>query len=756
MTFLLIILIGIVIYQLRKIEDLNAKIFHLQKELKKYQDNNSEDVQDIQQDKKVIQKSTKIKSKVKIDSTSSKNLSILITGSVLIVLAAIVFLTTAWQSIPDFIKTIVLFLVALVFIGASKISKEKYNLEKASKTFFYIGMAYLPICFLSISIFGLFGTYLSVNGDGKYIYLEISTLVLAVLYYFISKKSDDRYLFYGSLLSQILSVILFTLMFEERLFLVFINLLLYNLLLMLVTKDKLFEIIITIIPAGIAIGSIMGLEDEIGSWYFIFTSLLLAINFMCLELKKSHMAKSILFNLFLLVFGFSLIFKESFKLSDGTCQVLATLFTGTIFVLENLIFVSLKENKNLLISARLSALISMSYLYIGTLIEADKMVIPSYVIAIILEALLVYDLKLSKNSIYKYLAYAFTNILLVDIHNKLFNDFELTNYIPMLTTTIFMIYEMYSTRECDNFLQIYLAGFEALALCFVAYNGKEVGSILAIIFTIFALYYNKKTNAHQIFNAIPLLCALPCILETGLNKELELGILLLSTIGLGYISVTSEEINVYTIISGIYLVITCNKINSNYFEELLYIAWGMMHVYFYKNEKSKDLFKILTTISVITLYYTVAEDLKILEFTLFELLGVVVSGMYIIKFVIAKYYKETDVVEYLFWAIIYLYAIANYVDSRDGILFSVLIIAIIFYSYYKKYGATFLAGIIAILVNAFALTKEFWFSIPWWIYLLAVGGILVGFAIKNEANENKEKISVGSVLKGIKDKIEKE
>ena len=66
-----------------------------------------------------------------------------------------------------------------------------------------------------------------------------------------------------------------------------------------------------------------------------------------------------------------------------------------------------------------------------------------------------------------------------------------------------------------------------------------------------------------------------------------------------------------------------------------------------------------------------------------------------------------------------------------------------------------MASIIAILVNGFALTRQFWFSIPWWIYLLIVGGSLVGFAIKNEANENKQKITVGSVLKKIKDTAEK-
>jgi hypothetical protein len=763
----IIVLLGFIFYQSRTIEKLNKKISRLQKELQEYQDSNSETktIFDLKKDDKILEQnipSTNKSQQPKMDSNSSQNLSILITGSIFIILAAIVFLITAWKTIPDFIKTITLFLVTFVFLGASKISKDKYHLEKTSKTFFYIGMAYLPICLLSISIFGLFGTYFSITGEGKYIYLGISTLILAFLYYFISKKSNDRYLFYGSMLSQLFSVILFTLMFEERLFLVFVNLLLYNLLLVLITKDKIFKIIVNILPGAITIGTLIFLEDEFNSWYFIFTSLLLAINFIILEFKKSNIIKSLLFNLFIFIFGFSLIFKKSFNLTDGTCQVLGTLFTLSVFVLEYLLFITRKNNKNLLISTRVSTLISMGYLYLMTIIffNPTAIIIPNYIMAIILETLLIINLKSSKNLTYKYLAYAFSNILLLNIHTNLFKNTKLIEYIPMITTTIIMLYEMYCIKGKNekehSFLPIYLAIFETLSLLSLRFYDIEVNTILVIIFTIFVLYYNKKTDIHQLFNAVPLIFSLPCILYTELNNNFQLGILILSTIGLTYLSVTANNINVYTIMSGIYLIITNNKIDSIYFNELLYIVWNVIHVYFCNKEQTKDIFKVLTSISITALYYSIVTDLNLIDFTLFKLLGIMVCGIYIIKYIISKYNQETDILEYVFWTIFYLYALVNYTDSKDGIIFSILILAVIFLSYYKKYGATFLAGIIAILVNAFVLTREFWFSIPWWIYLLLIGSALVGFAIKNEASEKKEKITIGSVLKGIKDKIEKE
>ena len=86
-------------------------------------------------------------------------------------------------------------------------------------------------------------------------------------------------------------------------------------------------------------------------------------------------------------------------------------------------------------------------------------------------------------------------------------------------------------------------------------------------------------------------------------------------------------------------------------------------------------------------------------------------------------------------------------------IFGLLLIAIIFASYIKGYGAIFITSIIAILVNILLLTRTFWFSIPWWIYLLAIGSILISFAIRNEVSENK-KIDGKNLIKNIKEKID--
>ena len=50
------------------------------------------------------------------------------------------------------------------------------------------------------------------------------------------------------------------------------------------------------------------------------------------------------------------------------------------------------------------------------------------------------------------------------------------------------------------------------------------------------------------------------------------------------------------------------------------------------------------------------------------------------------------------------------------------------------------------------MTRSFWFSVPWWVYLLCVGSILLVFAMRNEAKENKEKNKLFEIIKEYSNK----
>ena len=145
-------------------------------------------------------------SSIEYDKSSNKNTAILVTGAILIVLSAIVFLTSTWDIIPNLLKTMVLVLLAFVFAGASKIAKDKLKLKKTASTFYYIAISYIPIVFASISFFKLFGEYLSIYGQGKYIYFTFSSLATALIYWCESKRCDKQNLKLASIVISNLTI----------------------------------------------------------------------------------------------------------------------------------------------------------------------------------------------------------------------------------------------------------------------------------------------------------------------------------------------------------------------------------------------------------------------------------------------------------------------------------------------------------------------------------------------------------------------
>ena len=90
------------------------------------------------------------KEKVKKSDKEIKNTWILIIGSILVIFASIVFLTSTWNVAHNIVKTAILLFMLAVFLSISYISDKYLNLKQASKAFHYIAFAYIPIILISI------------------------------------------------------------------------------------------------------------------------------------------------------------------------------------------------------------------------------------------------------------------------------------------------------------------------------------------------------------------------------------------------------------------------------------------------------------------------------------------------------------------------------------------------------------------------------------------------------------------------------
>ena len=791
----------------------------------------------------------------------TKNTTILITGAILIVLAAIVFLMSTWNTVSNIIKTVVLVLLIGVFLGASKIAKEKFKLEKASNTFFYLAMAYIPICLISCSIFGLFGRYLSIYGDGKFTYLAMSMVFTSGIYYINYKARKSVALLTGSILSQVCSVILFGLIFSSEISIIFILLLIYNIALIRLTKGnskieilKVFYNGIPLIAGLYTIGILFAGNTEL----FLIIPLL-AINYFLLYTRKENtILNAYLFNISLYVFGIfaSLIYEYPFEVLNSIRVILGIVYTIAISIMVGVI--SNKDN-NLIKSSMVTSLVAVGIMGIRTL-ENDTGFVKTYMVALI-ETILMFlaYLKSTENgkSILSYLIPITLIVAILDIFNM--NDFNYLSYItsalaifcigelftgeeykklnngffivshinivityfacyvlnatdmsndvllyvllelayiysfmknrslmlfkylsytniffillssfeflelsykidyliPLVISIIVMILEKSYPKLKDEFSKVYISVITSIAFLTLRELENLASIILGFAFSAYLIYENLKNKDNKYLRIIPMIGFMVVMQDAEIEKELQLIIVIFAAIASTFVSVYQKRFSIDTIFSMIYLLIALDYFDNNLIKEILFITWSFVNMYFMKAENSKDVFKAITYIGIFALYNDLIVELGLGNLACTEVIGVLILATVLFKDIIKKYVKDLDTLEYFVFSIIYLYAIGLYTSEADGIIFVLFIVALVMYSYMKKYGAIFIVSIMAILVNAILLTREFWLSIPWWIYLLLVGGILIGFAIKNESDDKKEKISVGNVINNLKDKIEK-
>jgi len=808
---LLIIFIAYIYSTSKKIEKLEKENLSLKKEINELKGGINKKIEQVKEVQKDVTVNQIVKEKKKVNPNEQKNTSILITGALLIILSAIIFLMSTWNAIPNLLKTLVIILLVGVFLGASKIAKNKFHLEKTSSTFFYMAMAYIPICLISCSVFGLFGKFLSIYGEGRYIYLACSSIITSLIYFINYKSNKNKGLFYVSFIAQVSSVILFSLIFESSIKLITINLLLYNIVLLLLSRNKEIGQISFIknmyqtIPYISAFITIFLLYNK-GIKEIIILALL-AINFIVLYIKKENIKlNAYLFNIVIYIFGMYCIFINSDILNENLKILLQICYCLMVFLVEQVLLRNTK-NEFLQKSSMVISIINMAVIYLES---NNELIIKPFIIVIIEEILLLIAFAESKEKGELILSYLIPSCLILIGCNILTVFNKGYSYYIILAILVFLIGELVKNVKLSK-------GFFIISHLFIGSTYLVISAIKPAFFDdviyfiiLLAIYSysfikNKKLRIFKYFSyvtgslvlytganflqlendavfLIPTITAIcirflenkfeilkdknskvfKTILEffaytTLLSASSNIKIIFttLFTVYLSFISIYKKRISIETITSGIYLFASLDNFESYYIKEIFCLIWAGLHFYIFKDSKENDIFRGILYICCLVLYSTILCEIGLDKYYSFSMIGVTVVAMLFTKTIINKYTKNIDNLEYVLFSLIYLTALVSYTSEKDGMIYVLALVAILIYSYTKKYGAIFVITTLGIIINVLALTREFWFSIPWWIYLLLIGTILIGFAIKNESNENKEKITVGKVVKKIKDNVEK-
>ena len=775
--------------------------------------------------------------KKKIDDKEIKNSLILITGAVLIIIAAIVFLTSTWEFTLDIVKTMVIFLMFGVFLAGSHIAKKYLGLEKISKAFIYIAFSYLPLALFSICLFGLLGHYLSYQGAGKYVYLAISSIILSIVYYLYMKKNNDVLIAIYSLVFQLLSCTFIGLFIKEDVHLVLLALSLFVLLINSLHfdyrfKSKEFDLRSIVVLTILLLVSLVVYAYDL-SFFYLLALIVNIFNLYYLlvdELKEEKYQKMFdyssigmiiygclliptIFNLgtnvymyeasllvgVLLTFGinyfrnrFNLVnyltfsvpalfvylaaVTDSFKYTylfiiilffisiiyylfkkNGALSVIIPILgliaifdvfvqidiNSIYFIPFLLIYIGINlvnlKDKKLEITINITSIIGLVIGYLIVLVDFNN---PTFLIITTIILLTFYFIYMFKNkTIGKVFAYILVNLFIVGLFDIL-NIFDYSQYILPAAMLILFGLEFVDKKnpKAGNVLIIIESFVTFIVL--MAVDNMIIPYIISLLVFILFLYKNKLNytwlylpvvtvdfnfianfdKENIVYIVMPIIMFGILTYFTYYSKKLNIGILTLVHLGL----------------------LACIGLDKH-IPAIMFILISGLLFYLFK----KDKFKFLLYLSIFILYGIFIVDLGLDNLTLFDLGSFVVFYVICSRDIFIKHTNSYKAFEYIVLIILNLIAIGSFVDEADGMLFVGLLLILSILGYVKKWGPIFITSLVFILINMVILTRMFWLSIPWWVYLLLVGSILIGFAIRNEMVEKKDSNKIKEFMKKL-------
>ena len=118
-------------------------------------------------------------------------------GTLLVIVASVIFAFANWNEMSSMFKVLFLVIESLLFLSLSLFSK-RVNYKMPYKALWFIGITFIPIILNLVATDKMLGEYLSYDGNGIYVYLAISSLICAAIYFISDRVLKSNIFIYVS------------------------------------------------------------------------------------------------------------------------------------------------------------------------------------------------------------------------------------------------------------------------------------------------------------------------------------------------------------------------------------------------------------------------------------------------------------------------------------------------------------------------------------------------------------------------------
>lgn len=655
------------------------------------------------------------------DKTKISNSILIITGALLVVFASIIFLVSAWGSIPNIVKTLILVFIQLLFLTFENICNKKLNIPKISKVFSYLTYSFVPIILMSLSFFELVGDFFSISGEGTRYFFSLVFLITDITYKIIGKSKEDILLKQGSLIAELIAIIFFFSNFESPYILLF-ALVIHNIIMYILLQGNYLD------------------NKAYKTLNMILSYILIPIAFLYSR-SYSEIKDSIILFLLAGSFFYRIYSEKSNKNQPYLIAFLITYFIAVNSILDIDIFpyliyiialfpilslnLILKEPND---KATIIKLVSIfGLIIIGlSILNAEKSLAFLSTISIGLILYLILYI-VNDKKYYKFITYILFTTMLFSICYITEAD-EIAKYVLLVVPVLIYCIEKLMNSQKDKFSKIFIAG----TLCIETIVLIETLQVIIPLILIFYYVKTEELNAEILF--IPMLYSLSIFY---IDNELACTIIgIILSIIYTYFSIKEEKFNIYLMFSFISLVLTCL---SGEFSGIttfgLFFIWSIIH-YFYSKEK--EFFKLSSVLSLLGVYICLLNNLSVNMWTSYSI-GIYISLMLITRFVFKIKNKNVYILESIIVCLITFVSSFIISDVVDGLflIFTLLILAIL--SYRKNYNNYLYGYIISMIGCIIILSSEYLKDIPWYVYILLIGLALIIFALFDEKKKQSKK-----------------